>query len=244
MDELKQDKVQSVVIQRQNRQNVENMEIDLVEIFHVMMQKLWLIILLFVLGAGISYGVTKYLKTPMYSATSQIYILSSTTSITSVADLQLGSQLSEDFGILIKSRPVLEAVIDRMDLDYSYEALRGMLNVYNAGSSRILSLTVTSADPKLAKEIADTLAEEAVDRVAYIMNSDEPKILERAVVPKAPSSPNVQKNTLMGGLVGACLAMGVILLLYLMNDTIQTEEDVRKYLKLNTVAAVPLEKRR
>lgn len=244
MDGIKQTDVQLETMQKRNRPRNEVEEIDLIELFQVLLQKAWLIVLCLILGAGLAFGGTKFFKTPMYSATSKIYILSSTTSLTSVADLQLGSQLSEDFSVLAKSRPVLEAVIDKLDLNYSYEALVGMIGISNTGSSRILNFTVTNADPKLAKEIADALAEEAADRVAYIMNSDKPKILELAVVPKAPSSPNVGKNTMMGGLAGACLAMGVILLLHLMNDTIQTEEDVRKYLNLNTLAAVPLEKRR
>ena len=48
----------------------------------------------------------------------------------------------------------------------------------------------------------------------------------------------------MGALLGAVLAMGVIILLYLMDDTIKTEDDVRKYLQMKTLAAFPLEKKR
>ena len=60
----------------------------------------------------------------------------------------------------------------------------------------------------------------------------------------SPSSPNVLKNTAMGALAGAVLAMAVIVIRYLMNDTIQTEDDIRKYLNLHTLAAIPMEKRR
>ena len=96
----------------------------------------------------------------------------------------------------------------------------------------------------MAKKIANAFGEATAERVAYIMTTDKPKVVEEAVTPKQPSSPSVMKNTMLGGMVGAVLAMGIIVLLYLMNDTIQTEEDVTKYLNLHTLAAIPMEKRR
>ena len=42
--------------------------------------------------------------------------------------------------------------------------------------------------------------------------------------------------------MGAGLAIAVIMLLYLLNDTLQTEADVLKYLDLNVLAVIPAEK--
>lgn len=53
-----------------------------------------------------------------------------------------------------------------------------------------------------------------------------------------PVSPNVKKNMIMGGLIGAVLAVGVFTLLFLLDDTIKSEEDVRRYLQLNTLASI------
>ena len=52
------------------------------------------------------------------------------------------------------------------------------------------------------------------------------------------------KNTMLGALLGAVLAAGLIIVLYLMDDTIKDEDDVKKYLQMNTLAALPMEKRR
>ena len=216
----------------------------MLELFHAMLQKAWLIILLLVLGVGIAFGATKLLITPLYTASSQIYILTKTTSVTSLADIQMGAQLTSDFAVLAKSRPVVENVIDELDLDYTYEELADQITTENPSSTRILKISVANPDPELAKNLANALGEETAERVAYVMTTDKPKVVEEAVTPKKPSSPNVLKNTLLGGMLGAVLAMGIIVLIYLMNDTIQTEEDVRKYLNLHTLAAVPMEKRR
>lgn len=226
------------------RRAQEEMEIDLLELFHVMMQKLWLLLLLLVLGAGLAFGATKLLITPMYTASSEIYILTKTTTVTSLADIQMGAQITSDFAVLAKSRPVVENVIKDLHLDYTYEEVVGMISTENPSDTRILRINVQNADAELAKELANTFAEETAERVAYIMTTDKPKVVEEAVTPKHPSSPSVGKNTVLGGLLGMVLAMAVITVLYLMNDTIQTEEDVRKYLDLHTLAVVPMEKRR
>ena len=68
--------------------------------------------------------------------------------------------------------------------------------------------------------------------------------MEEAEKPNYPVSPNVKKNMIMGGLIGAVLAVGVFTLLFLLDDTIKSEEDVRRYLQLNTLASIPKEKKR
>ena len=82
------------------------------------------------------------------------------------------------------------------------------------------------------------------ERVAYVMSSDKPKVVEEAVTPKYPSSPNTKKNTALGALTLAFAAAAIIVIRYLMNDTIQDEEDIKKYLGVHMLAAIPTEKRK
>lgn len=234
MDELKQIEAK----------NDEEIEIDLMELFHLLIQKAWVIVLCFIVGAVLSFSVTKFLITPQYSASSIIYILTKTTSVTSLADIQMGAQLTVDFEVLAKSRTVVEAVIETLELDCTYEELLGQISTANPADTRMLTLTVTDPDAEKAREISNALADATADRVADVMNSDKPNIVDRAVTPAEPSSPSTLKNTAIGAIVGAFLAIAVLVIRHLLNDTVQTEEDVRKYLNLHTLAAVPLEKGR
>lgn len=218
--------------------------IDLREIWHLLLGKMWVILLCFVVGAVLAFGGTKLLVTPKYSASSMIYILTKTTSVTSLADIQMGTQLTVDFEVMAKSRPVVEDVIDDLGLDYTYKQVVAMFTTDNPANSRILKFTVEHEDPKMAMEIANALADATAEQVAYVMNSDKPKVVEAAVLPEAPSSPNVKNNVMKGALMGALLVIGVIVVRYLMDDTINSEEDMRKYLNLNTLAAIPMEKRK
>lgn len=224
--------------------NNDEIEIDLSELIKLMLQKLWIIILCFIIGGALAFGATKILITPQYSSSSMIYILTQTEEQSLLSDVQVGEKLTVDFITLAKSRPVIEAVNEELGLGYSYEKLEKMVNVENPEDTRILKFTATHEDPEVARDIANAMAEAAIERVASVMNTDEPNIVEEAVAAKKPSSPSVMKNTAIGAMLGAILAMALILIRFLMNDTIQTEEDVRKYLDLHTLAAIPLEKRR
>ena len=89
----------------------EEIEIDLMELFHVLLKNVWVLIICLVLGAAVAFGGTKLFITPQYEATSMIYILSKSTSISSYLDVQLGQQLTVDFETLATTRTVVETVI-------------------------------------------------------------------------------------------------------------------------------------
>ena len=101
-----------------------------------------------------------------------------------------------------------------------------------------------NSDAQLAADIANAAADAVAERISEVMVIDKPSSVEEAEKPNYPVSPNVKKNMIMGGLIGAVLAVGVFTLLFLLDDTIKSEEDVRRYLKLNTLASIPKEKKR
>ena len=132
----------------------EEIEIDLMELFHVLLKNVWVLIICLVLGAAVAFGGTKLFITPQYEATSMIYILSKSTSISSYLDVQLGQQLTVDFETLATTRTVVETVINELELDTTYEQLVGDITVYNPSGTQILKIKVKNPDPILAKDIS------------------------------------------------------------------------------------------
>ncbi len=226
----------------------DEMEIDLIELFHVLLKKAWVILLCLVIGAAAVGAYTKLFVTPQYQATSTLYVLGNSVSMSGV-DMSLSKQLTADFTVLAKSRPVMEKVNEKLkkeyqDVDYSVEQLQGMITAENPSGTSLMRMTATNADPQLAADMANAAADAVAERISEVMVVDRPSSVEDAAKPAYPVSPNVKKNAVMGGLVGAVLAAGVFTLLFLMDDTIKSEEDVRRYLQLNTLAAMPKEKKR
>ena len=217
----------------------DEIEIDLWEIFFALRARLWVILLALILGGGIATAYSKVILTPKYTSTSMVYILSKETTLTSLADLQLGSQLAKDYKVLVTSRPVLQEVIDTLELDMEYGGLKGALVLNNPADTRILSISIEDPDPARAKAIVDSVAKISAKHIGDIMEITPPKIIEEGIVSGSKSSPHTAKNAILGGFAAAMLVCGLVVLQVILNDTIRTEEDVEKYLRLSVLAAVP-----
>ncbi len=129
----------------------DEMEIDLREVFFALKKRALIILAALVAGALIAGAYTKLLVTPMYSSTATMLVLSKDTTLTSIADLQLGTQLTNDYSVLLTSRPVLEEVIDNLGLDMGYGSLKGAITLNNPSNTRILEIAVQNSDPEACK---------------------------------------------------------------------------------------------
>ena len=161
----------------------DEIQIDLLELLEALRRRIWLIILALVLGAGAGVLYTKVLMTPVYTSTAMVYVLSKETTLTSLADLQIGSQLTNDYRVVVTSRPVLEEVIDNLQLETDYVGLRGQLSLENPADTRILSISATDSDPQRAKAIVDEVAAVSSQYIADIMEMVPPKLIEEGEVP-------------------------------------------------------------
>ena len=85
----------------------------------------------------------------------------------------------------------------------------------------------------------DTLARISSDYIAEKMEVTAPKIIEEGEVPLVQSSPSLLRNTAIGGLLGILAAVFLICVAVILNDSIQTEDDIERYLQLPVLAVVP-----
>lgn len=216
-------------------------EIDLKDLFFELMSNWVMIGISTVLVALIMFCISKFILVPEYTSTSELYVLTKSTSITSLADIQTGTNLTNDYIVVVKGRPVLEQVITNLGLDETYATLKEKVALNNPSNSRILDITVTDQDPQRAKLIADEIAKVGSAFIAEKMVQDPPTIIQYGYVNENPVSPNVLTNTVLGAAVGAFLAMAIIIITYLMNDTIMTADDIERKLGLNVLGTLPLE---
>ena len=222
-------------------QNNDVVTIDLVELARQMLFHWKLILLAMLLCGGVAYLYCRFYATPLYSSTSGLYVFSKSTSVTSLADLQIGSSLTKDYETVITGRPVLDRVITRLNLDTDYTNLRSKIAISNPADSRILYITVTDPDPELAKEIADRTASIAATFISQKMDQDPPSIIQTGYTDGAPVSPRTMRTTAIAALLGFLAAAAFITVQYMMNDSIVTPEDVQEKLGLNVLASLPLE---
>ncbi len=215
-------------------------EIDLGALFYRFLEKIHWILLTALVGAAIAGVVVFKFITPIYEATAKIYIVGSDTTI-SLSDLQIGSNLAADYQEVFKNWHVHELVDKRLNLDYSYSKLAGMISITNPQNTHVLYVNVKSSDPQEAKVIADTYAQVAREFIATKMDMREPNIFEEAKLPDKPVTPKKTRDIVIGFALGALLAMAVIAIKFFSDDRILTSEDITKVGNLATLGMIPLQ---
>lgn len=216
-----------------------DVEIDLAELLFGLLEK-WKLILAVALIGAIVMGVYSYMiATPIYEATSKLYVLNSRDSAINVSDLQIGAYLTNDYQQVFSTWEVNEMVLQNLGLDYTYGQMKSMLTIENPSNTRILHITVQNPDPELAAAMANEYAHVAKKYISDTMETDEPKIMSEALKPVNPVSPRKKVNIALGFLAGAFIVCAIIVVQHLIDDKVKTSEDIRRSTGLPTLAVVP-----
>ena len=222
----------------------DDIEIDLWDLVQVLLKKWMFIAGAALVGVAIAVVVTLFVITPKYQSKAMLYVLPNTTSVTSVADLQIGTAITGDFEVIATSKPVIDKAIKIIKkeegIKFTRSDIQGMLTVSSIEDTRILVIETVSENAEHACLAANALAEATAERMAEITKKDPPTTVEMAEVSKAPISPSMTKNAILGFLIGSVLVCAVFVIQYLLNDNIKTEEDVEKYLGESTLVSIPL----
>ena len=229
-----------------NRQEANEIEIDLWELIREIWGKIGYVICTAVAVAMLFIIYDKVLVTPQYVSTTKLYVLAQQDSskLTS-SDLQASALITQDYAELIKSRKVTESVISQLGLTrggemMTHEQLLGKMTVETTSNTRIVTIQVEDSDPYVACEIANAIRDAAAEHIQNVMMTEAVNVVDEANIPKNPSSPSVKRDAVIGGMLGAVIAIAIIIIIYLMNDTIKTSEDVEKYLGLSTLGNIPI----
>lgn len=218
----------------------EDMEIDLIDLAYTLLDKLHYIVLCFLIGALVFNAFAYFFVRPTYTSTSKMYVVSaSSDSVVNLSDLNIGTSLTADYEQLMLSYPVLEQVIDELDLDMDSEELAKMISLQNPSDTRLLNITVTSTDPVQARDIANKLMEVSIEYLPRTMSTNPPNVAQSAKLAIRKAGPSYTKYTLLGAFAGAFLYCAYLAFVYIMDDTIHTPEDMERYFGIVPLTAIP-----
>ena len=215
-------------------------EIDLLELARMLLDNLRYIVLFFLVGAVVFNAYSYFFIHPTYQSTASIYIVSASGgTVVDLTDLNIGSSLKNDYKELILSYPVLDRVSKKLNLDWSTDKMARSIRISNPVDTRILKLTATAEDPELAMDIANTLAEVAVDYLPETMSTEAPNIAQRGRLPKRKANPSYTRYTLLGGFLGAILCCAWFIFKSVTDETIRTPEDMERFFGAPPLTTIP-----
>ena len=223
----------------QDNQDYET--IALLELLGVVRRHIVALLLTTVLAAAAGFAVSKFLMTPQYQASALMIVNTRQDTTANVTSDQLNSasKLVSTYSIIVKSDTVLNQVIANLGLNMSYETLAGKVGVAAVDDTQVMEITVTDANPDGARQVCEQITQVAPDAILTAVEAGSVKVISAASVDPDPVSPNVMRNTAIAGVLGLVVCLGVLFLQVLLDNKINTEEDVTKQLGLSVIGVIP-----
>lgn len=222
-------------------------DIDIKELFYVFMKNIGVILIVAVLFAALGLLYTSFMVTPMYKSSTSLVLSKSTnsgnntdnnTSITQ-SDLLLNQKLVSTYSEIIKSRTIVNEVINKLNLKIDVDNLTKRISVSSKKDTELLEITVSYTDAKLAADIANSLAEVFKTKVKEVYNIDNVSVIDVAEVNDEPYNISMAKTSIMFSVLGIIIVCAVLFLRMYFNNTINSAEDVERLLDIPVLAIVP-----
>ena len=220
--------------------------IDLQRVIGAVLNKIWLVALVPIVCAVATFLGTFYLIAPKYNASAMFYVNNSNfsfgdTSLSiSSSDITASKNLVNSYIVILRTRETLNDVIDYAGVDITYKELSGMITASSVSSTEIFRVTVTSTSPEEATKLANAIEYILPNRIKNIVEGTSAKVVDTAVVPTSPSSPDYTYNTIVGFAVGLIAVVAAIVLKEIFDIKIRTEEDITLCCSHPILAAVLL----
>lgn len=220
----------------------ETKEIDFKKILKALLKRGWIIVLCAILVGAITLVYTANFVTPMYTASVAMYVNNNNNNNTgnvSSSNLAVALQLVKTYVNIIQSDTVLDKVIEEAGVLLTPSQIRNMMSAESVNETEMFRVTITSPSAEMSAKIANTIADVAPAEISAIIEGSSAKVVDYARVPQNPSSPNVMRNTILGVLAGAMLAILAIAINQLLDTRIKDEADLESLCDVPVLGRIP-----
>lgn len=216
-------------------------ELDLRKLIHILLTRWWVIVSTLFLGALSAFLITFFLIEPVYSAKATLYVYNTDKrdSTITTSDISVSKTLVDTYIIILKSDAVLRDVAEEVDLGYSAEQIRKMINANSVNNTEIFQVVVNNTNPEHAQIIANTLVEIGPPEIIRVVQAGSVEVIDYAVLPTEPSSPSLTRNTAVGALLGVVLSVMAVLVFEMLDTRIKTEDDLTEQFNVPVIGVIP-----
>ncbi len=207
----------------------------------------WIAVTAFVLLAALAAFGWSSAQPKVYAASSSGFVTSGSGGDAGLDNLNdvLSKSRAASYVVLAKDRETASIVIDDLGLDTTPEALVGNIDAAQTPETVVISITARAGTPEDAQRLADAWVGALAERVKDV-ESPEPgsqgmriEVSESAQLPTSPVSPQVERNVLLGAVLGGLLGLGYAVVRSLLDRRIRSGEDVERDTGVAVVGSVP-----
>ena len=220
----------------------DEIEIDLWELFQVLLKN-WLWILLSTLGCAIlGLLITMFLITPKYRAEATMIVNTRQDQTATVTNDQITSaqKLVDTYSIIIRSRRVVDPIMEKLNIEADYESFVKNIIVESVNDTQVMSIQVENKDPEIALQVVQEIVDRAPGAIISTVEAGSVNVVSEPYVnSEVPVSPSKLKNTAIAAFIGLFVSSGAFLLIAFLDNTFKSEEDIQKQLGLVTIGIIP-----
>lgn len=223
----------------------EELTLDLRDIFSIIRKRMKMILLITLTCTVLSSIVSFFVLKPVYQAKTSIIVgkmEASDKTQTQYNDVMLYQKLIKTYQEIAKSRIVAEQASKAINNNYSADQIQKYVTVTPQTDTQILIISVLNGDPKEAVQICNAVSKAFIEQSKTVLpTGGDIQVMDSAVLPVSPVSPNKKTNMLVAFLAGLIFSMGLAFVLDYMDRTIKTEDDVARYVDLPVIGMIPRE---
>lgn len=220
-------------------------EINLKDLFSFFVKKIPIILFItsIIFALGMSYSV--FLKTPLYKGNTTLILVKKQTgyeqgtAAQTQNDIILNQKLVTTYSEIIKSRRVLNQVVNKLNLGYSSGELSKNITVSSVSDTEIIKISVSDENNKKASQIANMIADVFKEEVMEIYSLENVSIIDKAEVQDNPYNVQILKDVAIFLMVGLVVSVGIMFVVYYFDTSIKSSEEIESKLGIPVIGNIP-----
>ncbi len=216
--------------------------VQLEDLFYILKKKLLWIICIAIICAGGAYTVSRFVISPKYMSSVSLYVFNNAITNSenvNLNDISAAQKLVNTYIVILENNQILSEVGDSLSVHMTAKELKNSLTMESENNTEVLKITAKTTNPELSAEICNKIAEVAPDVLKRVVKAGAVEVINIARAADMPSSPDIKKNTVIGGFFGIVVSYLVFLMYYVLDNTIKGEEDLKKHIDVPVIGEIP-----
>lgn len=215
--------------------------ISMQELFGLLKKYLLPILAAGLIGGIITFCVCSFLVAPVYEASAKMIVNSRQEQTGSVTNDQITSaqKLVNTYAIIIRSQPVLDPVVETLDLPINFEKLAQKVSVTSVNDTQVMKIAVQSTNREQALRIVEEIVRICPDIIIEAVEAGSVKTIEPAHLQSTPVAPHTNLYTVLAAFLCMLAVVAVVLIRFLLDNTYKTGADLQNDLELPVLGVIP-----
>ena len=225
------------------------MEKTILDYITLIKKRLWLIVAFVLISCATTFYVSKNFVVPVYSASGQLLVnnVANVPDGNNLNDLNFSLNLIESYKEILSSPTIMKSVVAaHPEFGLTEAELSQKLNIRSAEKSQVINISVQDESYTKAASMVNAVSQTFIRSLPLLMKLDNVTFLTPAdpTDQPAPSNGGIMMNLIISFVVALMAALGVILLMETLNNTLRTEKEAEHDLGLPIIATIPVIRKR